>query len=168
MTRGKKPKPPAERKSAVLQVPVTKAYRKAVEYAAAASGLTVAEFVRHAIEATDGFAGYLFAAGGPPPSQPKPDPTGRYLTFRIVGPRRSGMDTGKRYKAVVHTRDGAKILVHSSSASNQSHYGFQLWMDSRGNNYGQIDLVNSKYEVDCIEEITEQEAQEWEKRNGLY
>lgn len=75
-----------------------------------------------------------------------------------------GIDNGKRYKAAVRLLDGADVRVYSTAHHPTCHYGWQVWCDKNGNAYGQINLRHPLYTVHAVEEVSEAEADAFERR----
>ena len=72
------------------------------------------------------------------------------------------LDNGKRYRAIVRGLDGVERRVYSTANHPSSSYGRQVWVDAEGQDWGQISAP-SFYPFHGVEEVTEEEAERWEK-----
>jgi hypothetical protein len=77
------------------------------------------------------------------------------------------IDMKKRYKAVVTTLDGVNIRVYSTTHTPASSYGLQHWVSEDGTPFGQINLHHPQYNIRMIEEVSEEEAEKWERYHGI-
>ena len=77
------------------------------------------------------------------------------------------LDNSKRYRAyavptVTFSDDEpSRIEVVSTRHHPVSHYGQQVFVDKDGEAYGQINLPFFGWELEGVEEISEQEAELW-------
>ena len=77
------------------------------------------------------------------------------------------LDNSRRYKALLKGIDfgitHCPIPVHSTTRHPCSSYGWQVWVDNGGNAYCTINLEPEFYTLCHVQEISEDEATEWER-----